>query len=167
MSILSPRSAAVLVLHNLHSNSIVLTKRTQHLPIHAGEICFPGGGFKADDATLLNTALREVEEELGIESDRITIINPLSPVDTLTGFNVHAWFACISDLNPFTMDVNEVDSVLEIPIDKIIDPSQYIKTRRSIKNISFTVLEFQHEKEVVWGATARIMFQLSKKLDFV
>jgi 8-oxo-dGTP pyrophosphatase MutT (NUDIX family) len=157
-----PKEAAVIVLQELSSDSLILTKRSAELHDHPGEVCFPGGSWQEGDSSLYDTALRELQEELGIEPARIQSVKAMTPVPTLTGFIIHPWLASIETLLPYQMDTREVSQVLRIPMKEVSKASNYqeIKVRRGeriIKGYQFTAT-----KDFVWGATVRIMMQLVK-----
>src|SRR6266566_5628799 len=80
----SLRPAAVLMpIVERDEPSVLFTRRTEHLPSHAGQVCFPGGRFHADDKTLIQTALREMEEEIGLSPDTVDIAGFLDSYETL------------------------------------------------------------------------------------
>ncbi|STX51704.1 MutT/nudix family transporter protein [Legionella busanensis] len=153
------RNAAVLVLHEKLTNSIILTERSSQLKNHPGEICFPGGLWEEEDETLFATALRELQEELGITADRVKLIKSLAPEQTLTGYLIYPWLASIETIEPYEFS-EEVTDILRIPIDSVCNINHYQKIeveRRGFKIISY---QFTEETRFVWGATVRIMMQL-------
>jgi len=148
------------VLLDTSNNSIVLTKRTKHLAYHAGEICFPGGQFHPNDRSLQCTALRELEEELGVHSSRLTSIIPLKPVMTLTGFCISPWFAKISSINPFKIQVSEVEETVFVDFPKACLHENYKKLMFRRNGYAISTEQFAYEGYKIWGATAKIMHQL-------
>jgi len=152
--------ASVIVLLETSTNSIILTKRTNQLPHHAGEICFPGGRFQDEDSTLLNTGLRELEEELGIQRERLQNIKSLSPEITLTGFQIYPWFASIATINPYKLQREEVDEIIQIDVNLALKRNNYQSILVPRNGYTIKTLKFSYKEHIIWGATARIMRQL-------
>lgn len=155
--------SAVLVLHDLSSDSLILTKRSEHLRHHPGEISFPGGHWEEQDKSLYATALREVYEELGIESSRITMIKELRIEETLLGSIIHPWLTEIETINPFKLNPNEVTDVIAIPVSQANKADNYKSILFERNGYKFKSWKYIPTKEVIWGATARIMMQLAQK----
>ncbi|WP_131783044.1 NUDIX hydrolase [Legionella gresilensis] len=153
------RNAAVLVLHERVTNSIILTERSSQLKNHPGEICFPGGLWEEEDKTLFATALRELQEELGITAERVTLLKSLTPEQTLTGYLIYPWLASIETIEPYVLS-EEVTDVLRVPIDKVCNIDHYQKIEVERRGFKFMSYQFTAETRFVWGATARIMMQL-------
>jgi 8-oxo-dGTP pyrophosphatase MutT (NUDIX family) len=153
-------TAAVLVLKDLLTDSLVLTKRSLLLRQHPGEICFPGGFQEADDRDLYATALRETEEELGIATDRIQLIRAMGKVQTVAGSMIQPWFASIESIHPYQLNPDEVSALILIPM-RLVSNAKNYQMRNVVKEgYRFQTLEFVPNEEWVWGATARIMLQL-------
>ncbi|KTD75041.1 NUDIX hydrolase [Legionella waltersii] len=153
--------SSVIVLHDLSTNSIVLTKRSEHLKNHPGEICFPGGFRELDDENLLDTALRELNEELSITADRVTLIKEMQVETTLLGAVIHPWLASIESIVPYRINPSEVSAVISVSMDLATNMNNYKKLTIVRNGIQFESWEFIQNKEVIWGATARIMKQLA------
>ena len=151
---------AVIVLHEDASDSIILTQRSFHLKDHPGEICFPGGRWHANDVDLCNTALRELNEELGIVKHRVQNLRKLQIEKTLNGFVIHPWFGTIKTIHPFTASVNEVAKVIHLPLKEVCDKNNYQDISIERQGKVFTSCQFIKSEFFIWGATARIMKQL-------
>src|SRR6266550_2376395 len=121
------RPAAVLLpIVERSEPSVLFTRRTEHLPSHAGQICFPGGRYHADDKTLIQTALREMEEEIGLPPDAVDIAGFLDSHETLnTGFAILPVVGFVG--RDFMMSVNaqEVAEVFEAPLAYLVDPQNH------------------------------------------
>lgn len=154
------KQSAVVVLLEKSSDSLILTKRSNKLVHHPGEFCFPGGCWEFGDECLWNTALRELQEELGIASSRVECLKQLEPESTLIGTMIYPWFASIHSLNPYVMNKLEVSDVIALPMKdvKLIDNYKEVSVERSGKTI--ISCQFTASNSFVWGATARIMKQL-------
>jgi len=107
--------------------TILLTKRTDHLKDHAGQICFPGGRIEAEDASIEAAALREAEEEIGLAPEKVDIVSRLAPYDTSTGFCVHPVVGWIEPPITFELDPFEVAEVFELPLSFALDPQNHQK----------------------------------------
>lgn len=153
--------AAVIVLVEESSHSLILTQRSQELKNHPGEICFPGGRWQPGDPDFYQTALRELWEELGIESGRVYSQRPLTQEKTLTGFTIHPWFGKIKTLEPYQLDHREVAVVFRTPLSQVCKKENYLAIPVTRQGVLFHSYRYLGESEhVVWGATARIMMQL-------
>jgi len=159
------RHAAVLVPLYVDAGELwtVLTKRTEHLPHHRGQIAFPGGGREiGEDAWA--AALRETEEEIGIAATRIVRLGQLDETDLPSGFRV---LPCVGALPfPFETRANpeEIAEVFAIPLSAFANP-RLIEDRRVVLDGSERMLRIYHVgSRQVWGATARILQNLMFRL---
>ncbi len=111
-------SAAVLVVLYIRYRQphVLLIQRSENLSLHAGQISFPGGIYEAGDASLLDTALRETREELGINLPASQVAGLLPKVRTLTGFEIAPFITILDRLPPYRPNPGEVQEVLEIPL---------------------------------------------------
>lgn len=155
-------NAAILVLHEKTTNSLILTKRSHQLRHHPGEICFPGGRWQADDNTLYDTALRELHEELGISADRVQLQKIMMTELTLTGYLIQPWFAVITTLDPYQIDQEEVVDVLRLPMSEVCNRDNYLTIWINIKHFTIKTCRYKDNEHFIWGATARIMRQLCR-----
>ena len=154
--------AAVLVIIYGQEPSVVMTERPKTMGHHPGEISFPGGRWQEDDPDLLSTALRETQEELGVEISRGQVIGQLRPVWTLnSGFNISP-FITIQDRIPKMAPNSEIESILEIPLIPLLktlgddrDPEH-----RSIREM----YTFKFGQHVIWGASARMLYQIRQMM---
>lgn len=152
--------SAVMVLHELSSNSLILTKRSEKLRTHPGEICFPGGVWEMGDVNLYATALRELHEELGITANRVDLVKELEIERTLLGAIIHPWFARIESIDPNRLNPEEITSIISIPMHLAQDSKNYRELVINRYGHRFKSLEFVLPGDLLWGATARIMKQL-------
>jgi 8-oxo-dGTP pyrophosphatase MutT (NUDIX family) len=159
----APKEAAVIVLHELVSDSLILTQRSLSLRNHPGEVCFPGGSWQEDDNDFYATALRELQEELGIEPSRVKLKQALEPERTLTGYLIYPWFASIDNISPYQIDIEEVSDLFRLPMSEVIKSSNYKEISVSRFGLSVKTYQFRAKDYYVWGATARIMMQLIRE----
>jgi len=160
------RRAAVIVPIILRDEPMLLfTRRTEHLPSHAGQICFPGGGYHASDETLIQTALRELHEEIGVPVNGVTIAGFLDLYETLnSGFRILPVVGFLDANCPLTINHDEVAEVFEAPLSFLIDPRQHALkcAERGGVMREFYSIQFGHHE--IWGATAAMIVNLSERL---
>jgi 8-oxo-dGTP pyrophosphatase MutT (NUDIX family) len=161
-----PTPAAVLVglVERADGPGLLLTQRTEHLRDHAGQICFPGGRIEAADADVTAAALREAEEEIGLDPGRVGVLGALPPYQTITGFRIHpvvGWVTPPFELRP---DPYEVAEVFEVPLHFVLDPENHRRQnyRRGSLTRGYYVLPYRGR--FIWGATAGILVNLARVL---
>lgn len=151
--------AAVLVpvVERAEGLTVLLTKRTDHLHDHAGQISFPGGRVEADDEDAVDTALRETEEEVGIPRHMIEVVGELEPYRTGTGFHISPVVGFVDPDYTLDIDEFEVAEVFEVPLEFVFDPANHERRSAVYKNVErhFYVLPF--EGRDIWGATAGML----------
>jgi 8-oxo-dGTP pyrophosphatase MutT (NUDIX family) len=145
---------------------LVLTRRTTALRRHSGQISLPGGRYDADDGSLLRTALRETEEELGVDPADLTIWGRLEPEYIVASHYALAPFVAYTPRRPaFRPAPAEVAEVIDLPLAQILDPSVLEEETWDFQGTPRRVSFYRHAEHKVWGATARILHQLATLLD--
>ena len=162
----SLRPAAVLVPIIEHAEPTMLfTRRTEHLSSHAGQICFPGGRVHPDDQTLIQTALREMQEEIGLSPESVKIGGFLDSHETAnTGYVILPVVGFLRGDFALSVNADEVAEVFEAPLSYILDPKHH--DRRSLER-NGVVREFfaiDYGNHTIWGATAAMVVNLSERL---
>ena len=143
--------------------NVLLTKRTSHLKHHAGEISLPGGSFDvSQDQDITMTALREAEEEIGLDRNQSELIGYVSPQVSLgTGFIVTPIVSLIpKDFLP-TMNKEEVEEIFEVPLSFLMDQHSLKNERRIYDQIEWTVYSYNYFDHLIWGLTAQILRKFS------
>lgn len=140
--------------------SVLLTKRTDHLHHHPGQISFPGGRFEEGDASLLATALRETEEEIGLCPDRIDILGLLPDYLTGTGFQVTPVVGLVTPPLDLKLDDFEVAEVFEVPLDHFLDPANHQRRSREFDGKVRHFDAMPYGDYYIWGATAGMLLSL-------
>ena len=133
---------------------LVLTRRTDDLPSHAGQVSFPGGGTKETDEGPVITALRETHEELGIEPQQVEVIGFLDHLNTITGFHVVPVVGVIPANIELAPSEHEVARVFAVPLDVFLEDSNWIEKIHTYKGSEITMKELHWHGENIWGATA-------------
>jgi 8-oxo-dGTP pyrophosphatase MutT (NUDIX family) len=135
---------------------ILLIKRTENVKNHRGEISFPGGVFEERDGTLLNTALRECAEEIGLISDGIEILGELDDeISVKTSYVISPFVALVPWPYRFTVDGKETEEIIETPIHVLLDNGH---SRQEVRDgEAVTSYFYRYQDRTIWGATARIL----------
>ena len=157
--------AAVLIpMHGWPDNpGLVFTERRSDLSRHAGEISFPGGRRDGDEE-LLQTALREAEEEIGLARDNVQIVGALPPIGTfVTNYKVHPFVGLIEKGMRFEPNPTEVESVLIASLEELA--AGYEKRRLVRRGVPIKTDTYLIADKLIWGATARILAMLFERLD--
>lgn len=157
---LKPAGVLVPLVNRPEGVSVLLTQRTAHLQKHAGQICFPGGGWEPGDPDLVATALRETEEEIGLPPARVEVLGRLARYETSTGYGVTPVIGWIEPPVPLTIDPFEVADAFEVPLAFILDIANHRRESaiRDGRERFFYVLLY--EDRYIWGATAGMLVNL-------
>jgi len=138
---------------------VLFTKRTDTVEAHRGQISFPGGRIDEEDRSLLDTALRETEEEIGLPRQAVSVLGRSDDARTLSSnFIVHPFVGLIPYPYPFRLNAGEVKKLVEVPFKLFFGAEEMIPVEYEGK--IYQNLAYTYDGEVVWGATARIMRNL-------
>jgi 8-oxo-dGTP pyrophosphatase MutT (NUDIX family) len=143
---------------------VLLTTRTDHLPRHAGQVSFPGGRAHAGDISLVETALRETQEETGIDPSFVTILGFLDAYETGTGYAILPVVALLAEGFALSPDANEVAHVFEVPLAFLFDPANRKRNAREFQGRARTFYSFTYDGHYIWGATAAMLVNLGERL---
>lgn len=148
---------------------VVLTRRTDALRQHAGQVSFPGGRIEADDADPVAAALREAREEIGLPESQATPLGYLDPLVTITGYRVLPVVAAIDPAFVAKPDPGEVADVFEVPLDYLMTPGNLAHVDIDYRGRPRRVLEYRNYEHApeqrIWGATASILYNLRQRLE--
>ncbi|MFB6075258.1 MAG: CoA pyrophosphatase [Haloarculaceae archaeon] len=156
------REAAVIVpvVTRADGHHLLFTKRADYLQNHPGQMSFPGGGREPEDADLLQTALREGREEIGLDPRAVDVVGRLDDIRTVSEYSVRPFVARIPDREYRPTDA-EVAEVVVLPVAALMDRNNYESERRDHPHYGEIRLHFFHvDGYTVWGATARMLVQL-------
>ena len=142
--------------------TVTLSRRTERVPHHKGQICFPGGSRDPGDRDLLGTALREAEEELGIRGADVELLGAMERVPTVTGFCIQPFVARIPGDARFLLDGFEVAETFDAPLSAFTDLSRYRAAATTFLGKPYMVYFLDYDRFTIWGATARILHDLAE-----
>ncbi|WP_276271150.1 NUDIX hydrolase [Haloarcula litorea] len=139
---------------------VLFTKRADHLPDHPGQMSFPGGGREPEDADLLGTALREANEEIGLDPQAVHVVGRLDDIRTVSQYSVRPFVGRVPDREYLPSD-EEVAEVVVLPVGALTDLENYESEQRDHPHYGEIRLHFFYvDSYTVWGATARMLVQL-------
>jgi len=160
------RPAAVLVpiIARNQGATLLLTERSKELKNHAGQIAFPGGKIDALDQDARAAALREAEEEIGLQQKFVEDLGYLDPYLSSTGYRIIPLVAIVTPSFSLTLDPREVESIFEVPLDFLMDPAHHEIHEREWRGAQRRYFAMPYEERYIWGATAGIIRSLYERL---
>ena len=160
------RPAAVLVPIVEHATglTVLLTRRTDHLHDHAGQVSFPGGRVEDGDVDPAATALRETREEIGLEPSFVELAGCLDDYETVTGYLVTPVVGFVRPGFTLELDDFEVAEAFEVPLEFIMDPANQRTGSRMRNGMRRHFYVFEYGRHEIWGATAGMLMNLHRRV---
>lgn len=160
------RPAAVLVpvIARDPGMTVLLTKRTDHLHHHPGQISFPGGRVEETDVSAVMTALRETEEEIGLDPDRVELLGELPEYFTGTGFRVTPVVGLVHPPFELDLDTFEVAEAFEVPLAFLLDTANHKRHSMHYRGRMREYWAMPWKDYYIWGATAGMLVSLQRLL---
>ena len=160
-----PAAVLVPIIQRSAQLTVLLTERASHLKHHGGQISFPGGRIETADASPMQAALRETEEEIGLSREFAEVIGYLPQHLIFTGYCVTPVVALVNPDFSLQIDACEVASVFEVPLHFILDPANHQARERQIGDMKVRVYDLPYGERHIWGATAGILMNLYRLLN--
>lgn len=166
--VLMRKRAAVLILVSGGQEPVItLTLRQPHLREHAGQISFPGGGVEVGDQSLWHTARREAEEEIGLGSDhRLERLGALPDQKLISGYLVRPFIALSPESITYQPQKEEVARIIELPLSSV-DTRKFVAQSYQYMGHERKYLVLQYGQDRIWGATARMLYNLGARISHV
>lgn len=157
---LTPAAVLVPIVNRPSGLTILLTQRTDHLRDHAGQVSFPGGRREAQDADAVATALREAQEEVGIDPRQVEILGMLPEYRTGTGYSVMPVVGLVEPPLNLKLDDFEVADVFEPPLAFLLDPANHQRHAIAVRGALREYWAMPWRDYYIWGATAGMLVSL-------
>lgn len=157
---IAPQASVLIALTDSDAPEVILTKRAVTLSSHGGEVAFPGGKHDLTDPDLLFTALRETEEEVGIEPSLVDVLGPLGQVMSKHQLQVTPWVGIVPDGVVLTPNPDELDAVFRVPVDFFLDDHRHHTDEIRFRGMTHYVPAYEYDGHIIWGLTAYMLIEM-------
>jgi 8-oxo-dGTP pyrophosphatase MutT (NUDIX family) len=161
---LKPAAVLAAIVRRPQGWTMLLTRRTAEMPTHAGQVAFPGGRVQAEDRDPVATALREAQEETGVDPRFVTPIGTFDAYETVTGFRVVPIVAVVEPGFTLNPDPREVAQVFEAPWEFLMNPANHERHEREWQGTTRAYYAMPYQGHYIWGATAGMIKALYDRL---
>jgi 8-oxo-dGTP pyrophosphatase MutT (NUDIX family) len=161
------RAAVLLPLVPGREPSLLLTRRTEQLARHSGQVSFPGGRAEPADLSPIETALRETMEETGIAPGFVTVAGYLDRYLTGSGFDIQPVVGVLAEGFALTPDAREVAEIFQVPLSFLMDPANRRRETRMWQGRRRSFYAYQWGGHEIWGATAAIIVRLADHIGAI
>jgi 8-oxo-dGTP pyrophosphatase MutT (NUDIX family) len=156
-----PAAVLVLFVYRRGVPALVFGKKTEDVPHHKGQFSFPGGVVRGSDATVVEAALREAREEIGVEASAVEVLGLFDDVPTtVTNFVITPVLGLARGEPSFQPDGREIERVIEIPLAHLLQPDAFRVEQWEREGVRRPVVFVHYGDDVVWGTTGRILQEL-------
>lgn len=162
---LTPAAVLVPIVVRPEGCQVLLTQRTDHLRDHPGQISFPGGRVEPDDLSPAHTALREAQEEIGLDPGLPRILGYLPRYRTGTGFSIAPVVAVLRPPFDLSLDAFEVAEAFEVPLAFLLDPANHRQESMHYRGALRQYTVMPYGERFIWGATAGMIVSLMRRLQ--
>jgi 8-oxo-dGTP pyrophosphatase MutT (NUDIX family) len=162
---LTPASVLIPIVLRSTELTVLLTRRTEHLRSHSGQVSFPGGRFEPHDDSPEATALRETREEIGLELRHIEVIGRLQDYQTRTGYRISPVVGLVTPPFDLSLDAREVQEAFEVPLSFVLDPANHQRHSRQFEGCEVQYFAMPYGPHYIWGATAAMLVNLYRHLS--
>ena len=160
----TPAAVLVPIVNRPDGLTLLLTQRGDTLPDHPGQISFPGGRQEPEDRSAAETALRESEEEIGLDRSRVEILGEVGSYETVTGYSVVPVVGWVAPPIELTPDPVEVAEAFEVPLSFVLDPDNFVQRQREVNGVVRHFFACPYQERYIWGATAAMILLISYAL---
>jgi 8-oxo-dGTP pyrophosphatase MutT (NUDIX family) len=160
-----PAAVLIPLVDGVGGFEVILTKRADTVETHKGQIAFPGGMADRTDDGPTHTALREMEEEIGVPPSMVRIVGLLNELVTPTDFSITPVVGYLPQLPDFKPNRTEVSDIFSVPLEFFARPSEGRMELRRVRGEPREVWFYEWGKHVIWGATARLLRDLLAELE--
>ena len=162
---LTPASVLIPIVARETEPTMLFTRRTAHLKEHSGQVSFPGGRVEPQDAGPEATALRETQEEIGLEARHVELLGRLPEYHTRTGFRITPVIGVLTPPFELRRDEHEVDEIFEVPLAFLLDPANHQRQSREWQGELRWFFAISYQRHYIWGATAGILVNLYRHVS--
>lgn len=162
----TPSAVLMPIFFNNGQYHLLFIQRTERVKTHKGQISFPGGAYEEEDGTLLNTALRETHEEVGVIPADVQILGELDDMATAGGnYTITPFVGVIPYPYTFKLDDWETEELILVPIPALQDKKCFSEGTTIVNGKEVETYFYQYGKKIIWGATARILKQFLEIIE--
>lgn len=161
---LKQASVMMLLMNRDGAVHVLLTRRTDTLTTHSGQVAFPGGRVDAEDEDRLAAAFRETEEEVGITRDRIEYLGRFDDYVSIAGYHVFCFVGAIGYPYEYSLNRNEIESSFDAPLSMFVDQAYDRYEIYNYRGSDYRVFYYYHDNYEIWGLTARILTDFGEKI---
>jgi 8-oxo-dGTP pyrophosphatase MutT (NUDIX family) len=162
---LRPASVLVPVMRRSGGLQVLLTRRSESLRSHKGQISFPGGRREDSDETAVAAALREAHEEVGLPQSAVEVVGYLDDYPTITRYLVTPVVGLVEDVREVRPCAREVAEIFEVPLEFLVEPKNFERKAFSREGVNVPFFELNYGAYRIWGATAGMLWNLASKLQ--
>lgn len=161
----SKQAAVLIAITDREEPGVLLTVRREHLRTHAGQISFPGGRVEPDEEAIA-AALREANEEIRLDPAVVELVGPIEPYRTVTGFVITPVVGIVPPALPLEPHEHEVSELFEAPLPYLLDPANQRRESALFQGRERHYYEINWNGRRIWGATAAMIVNLSRRLQW-
>lgn len=159
-----PSAVMILFMKKDGEPHILLTRRSEKVKTHKGQMSLPGGGFDATDADILETAYRETLEEVGIPKDKIEYLGRFDDYISIFGFHVTPMVGAVEYPVQYVFNEDEIDDYLEVPVSLFVERKYQKVQYVTYSEREYKIYHYYYNNQEIWGLTARILTDFAEEI---